>query len=265
LRDAEDKPKGADSRKDARRKQRGRADHLVLLSEAQTASDREQTPEREQTSPSNDAPPSHDAPPTHDALRAAHDREQAKEDRARAANDRQRATEERAQSAHDRALAAQDRAQAALDREASENDDLTHVLRRGPGMQQLQREIDRAHRASEELIVTFIDVDGLKAVNDTQGHLAGDLLLIAVADSLRKCLRSYDVVMRYGGDEFVCAMPNADADDVGQRFADVSTAIAAGPIKCSITVGFAELGEDHSAEDLIRRADADLLARRGRR
>jgi diguanylate cyclase (GGDEF)-like protein len=195
----------------------------------------------------------------------ARERQQAAEDRARAANDRNRAAEDRARSAHDRALAARDRAQAALDREASETDELTHVRRRGPGMRQLQAEIDRALRTSEELVVTFIDVDDLKAVNDSKGHLAGDSLLIAVADSLRKCLRSYDIIMRYGGDEFVCALPNADTDGVRQRFADVSSALAAGPSKASITVGFAELGDRHTAEDLIRCADDDLLARRGYR
>jgi diguanylate cyclase (GGDEF)-like protein len=129
-------------------------------------------------------------------------------------------------------------------------------------MEQLQREIDRARRAPEDLVVTFVDVDGLKRVNDNEGHLAGDSLLVAVADSLRGCLRSYDLIMRFGGDEFVCALPNADVKRVRQRFADVSNALAAGPTKGSITVGFAALGEDDSAEDLIRRADADLLAHR---
>jgi len=199
------------------------------------------------------------------ALNAAHDRRQAADDRSRAADDRRRASEERARSAHDRALAAQDRAQAALDRAASETDELTHVRRRGPGMRRLQQEIDRARRDSGELVVTFIDVDNLKAVNDTEGHLAGDSLLIAVTDSLRRCLRSYDLIMRYGGDEFVCALPNADADDIRERLADVSTALAASPAKGSITVGFAELDDDETPEDLIRRADADLLARRGHR
>ena len=80
-----------------------------------------------------------------------------------------RASEERARSAYDRVMAARDRAQAALDREASEIDELTHVRRRGPGMRQLQHEIDRARRNSEALAVTFIDVDDLKAVNDTEG------------------------------------------------------------------------------------------------
>jgi diguanylate cyclase (GGDEF)-like protein len=199
-----------------------------------------------------------------DRRRAEDDRASAANDRARAADERTRAAEERASSARDRTLAARDRAQAAVDREASETDELTHVRRRGAGMEQLQREIDRARRAPEELVVTFIDVDGLKAVNDHEGHLAGDSLLLAVADSLRACLRSYDLVMRFGGDEFVCALPNANVKRVRQRFADVSNALAMGPTKGSITVGFAELGKDDSAEDLIRRADADLLAHRKR-
>jgi GGDEF domain-containing protein len=75
-------------------------------------------------------------------------------------------------------------------------------------------------------------------------------------------MRSYDLIMRYGGDEFVCALPNADANCVRQRFAGVSAALAEGPTKGSITVGFAEFGDNDTAEDLIRRADADLLARR---
>jgi diguanylate cyclase (GGDEF)-like protein len=129
-------------------------------------------------------------------------------------------------------------------------------------MRQLQREVDRARRGPEGLIVTFIDVDGLKRVNDTHGHLAGDSLLIAVADSLRGCLRSYDLIMRFGGDEFVCALPNVDVLGVRRRFAQVSAALATGSQRASISVGFAELRDEDSAEDMIRRADADLLARR---
>jgi diguanylate cyclase (GGDEF)-like protein len=196
---------------------------------------------------------------------AADDRARAAADRARASDDRARAAEERAQSARDRTVAARDRAQAALDREASETDELTHTRRRGAGMEQLQHEIDRARRFREDLVVTFVDVDGLKRVNDSEGHLAGDALLVAVADSLRSRLRSYDLVMRFGGDEFVCVLPNAELDKVRQRFADVSAALASGPVAATITVGFAELAEDDSAEDLVKRADADLLARRGRR
>jgi diguanylate cyclase (GGDEF)-like protein len=129
-------------------------------------------------------------------------------------------------------------------------------------MAQLQREIDRARRAGANLVVAFVDVDGLKLVNDTKGHLAGDALLCGVAESLQAGLRSYDVIMRFGGDEFVCAMPNAEIDKVRQRFSEVSNALAGCPCGGSITVGFAELHEHDSPEDLIGRADADLLARR---
>jgi diguanylate cyclase (GGDEF)-like protein len=131
-------------------------------------------------------------------------------------------------------------------------------------MKQLEREMDRARRTSEALVLAFVDVDGLKRVNDSKGHLAGDALLLGVADALRACLRSYDLIMRFGGDEFVCALPNAETERVHDRFAEVSNALATGPTGGSITVGFAELAADDSAEELVRRADADLLARRQR-
>jgi diguanylate cyclase (GGDEF)-like protein len=129
-------------------------------------------------------------------------------------------------------------------------------------MEQLERELERARRSGEGLVVAFVDVDALKQVNDTEGHLAGDALLIAVADSLRACLRSYDLIMRFGGDEFVCALPNASLEQVRGRFGEVSRFLGAAPATGSITVGFTELLDGDRAEDLIRRADADLLARR---
>ena len=167
-------------------------------------------------------------------------------------------------SAYDRCVAMRERAQAAQDRAASHIDELTHVRRRGAGMEQLSEEIARARRRSGGLVVAFVDVDGLKRVNDTRGHVAGDALLLAVADCLSSCLRSYDLVMRYGGDEFVCVLPDADAGTVRRRFACVASALAAAPTGGSITVGFAALLATDSAEDLIHRADSCLLEARGR-
>lgn len=172
---------------------------------------------------------------------------------------------ERACSERDRVQAARDRAQAAIDREASEIDELTRVRRRGAGMAQLQREIDRARRGREGLVVAFVDVDGLKRVNDSRGHHAGDLLLQAVADALRAGLRSYDVIMRIGGDEFACVLPQAEMDDVRRRFSEVSRTLARKAAESSITVGFALLADEDSAQSLVNRADEDLLASRRRR
>ncbi len=122
--------------------------------------------------------------------------------------------------------------------------------------------MDRARRIPERLTVAFIDVDGLKAVNDADGHAAGDSLLVAVADALTACLRSYDLIVRVGGDEFVCALPNMDLDTVRERFVEASATLARSVTGGSITVGLTELAEGDFPSDVIARADADLLAQR---
>jgi diguanylate cyclase (GGDEF)-like protein len=194
--------------------------------------------------------------------RAAADRAGAAADRAGAATDRLWAAADLRLARTERRLAALDRARAALDRELSESDDLTGVRRRGPGLIQLAKEIDRTRRASQPLALAFIDVDALKRVNDTQGHLAGDALLRSMADALRTRLRSYDLIIRVGGDEFVCALPDSNVEKVRHRFTEAGVALAASPTGGSITVGYAQLSDGDSAEKLIARADADLLARR---
>lgn len=126
----------------------------------------------------------------------------------------QQITELRALAARDRAAAALDRKEAALDRlRAAEylrrtyRDELTGALQRQVGRERLVHEVQRAQRFGDELVIAFLDVVHLKGVNDTRGHDAGDKLLAAVGSSLHRCLRSYDVVVRYGGDEFVCPCP----------------------------------------------------------
>jgi diguanylate cyclase (GGDEF)-like protein len=209
---------------------------------------------------------------------AAGDRQRARDDdgravskRAAAAHDRALAADERADAAHDRELAksdresaANDRAQAAKERDASATDDLTGALRRGAGLIAIQREIDRARRTTGRLVAAFVDVDGLKVVNDAKGHAAGDAMLIAVEDALEGCLRSYDVISRVGGDEFVCVLSDITLEAARRHFEAASEKLAAG-IGASITVGFAELQADESADDLIQRADRDLLRARSSR
>src|SRR5215213_6767825 len=146
-----------------------------------------------------------DMPASRDALvvRVARDRERAAADRAGAAEQRAAAARDREQAAIDRQLAAADREQAAAELAAAGVDDLTGALRRGVGLTAVQREVARAHRTGEPLVVAFIDVDGLKQVNDTRGHLAGDRLLQRVVELIQTHLRPYDVIVRVGGDEFV--------------------------------------------------------------
>jgi diguanylate cyclase (GGDEF)-like protein len=194
---------------------------------------------------------------------AASGRAEAADSRVRAINDRKVAAEDRAQAINDRKIAAEDRAQAAKDREDSGTDELTGTSRRGAGLAAIGREINRAQRVSGELVAAYVDVDGLKATNDSTGHAAGDTLLISVADCLRACLRSYDVITRVGGDEFVCVLPGITVENAHLRFVAVSAMLAASREGASITVGFAKLQAGDAADDLIQRADDEVsLARR---
>jgi diguanylate cyclase (GGDEF)-like protein len=200
-------------------------------------------------------------------VRAHADRERAREDRRTARRERELARRERRAASEDRAAAAQDREEARRDRRlaASERrqsgvDDLTGARRRGVGLEELQNEMKRVRREGGTLIAAFVDVDGLKTVNDALGHDAGDRLLQAVAAGLRRHMRSYDLLVRLGGDEFLCAMAGVDGRDAARRFDYVKSQLL--EEGASITVGFGELLDGDGPAELIRRADRDLLEQR---
>ena len=87
------------------------------------------------------------------------------------------------------------------------DDDLTGVMNRRSLMERLESELHAATRHGDILAVVLCDVDGLKAVNDTAGHLAGNEVLMKVARVMRDTVRVEDVVARFGGDEFVILLP----------------------------------------------------------
>ena len=148
-------------------------------------------------------------------------------------------------------------------------DDLTGTLRRSAGLEALDRELSRARRMGDDrLAVAFVDVDGLKAVNDRDGHQAGDRLLQDVAHTLRTRLRAYDLVIRYGGDEFVCVLPEAGAKGASRILSEIARDFAEVHGR-AFSVGFAEVGQLNDGEgaaELVELADANLYDdRRGRR
>ena len=118
-------------------------------------------------------------------------------------------------------------------------DALTGALRREVGRLALRNEIERARRADGKFVVAFIDVDGLKGVNDRDGHAAGDRVLRMLAAIMRANLRPYDPIVRFGGDEFVCGIASIDPGDVQHRIGvmDQSLRNATG---VGITAGLAE-------------------------
>jgi len=147
-------------------------------------------------------------------------------------------------------------------------DELTGVLRRGAGLRLLQAEIDRVRRAQGRLVLGFADVDGLKTVNDTEGHQAGDRLLRHVAATLRSRLRSYDLVVRYGGDEFLCVLSGAGVDEARTKLELIAAELRRDLGRNVLSVGLAELDAEDPGDDAVRlvgRADAALYRGRARR
>jgi diguanylate cyclase (GGDEF)-like protein len=140
-------------------------------------------------------------------------------------------------------------------------DELTGLLRRRAGLAALELALARARRTGLPLVVAFLDVDGLKTVNDERGHAAGDEVLRAVATVLRRHLRGYDVVARVGGDEFLAALVDVGEKDARRRLADVAVKVVD---ECGqgISWGLAELAEGDDAPSLIARADAQLYSGR---
>lgn len=142
-------------------------------------------------------------------------------------------------------------------------DELTGVLGRRAGLAALDDAIAAVKRFRRaQLVLAFVDVDRLKRINDTRGHAEGDLALMAVADALTHVLRRNDVVFRYGGDEFVCALPFVGMDLACRRMFEAWTIVDR--IRLSFSVGFAELAPEDDAAGLLARADECLYAGRRR-
>jgi diguanylate cyclase (GGDEF)-like protein len=199
-------------------------------------------------------------------LRAATDRARAAADRVKAADDRARAAADRDEAASERTEAHRSRSESADSLRLAMTDALTGAWTRRFGLESVLRELERARRTGVALVLAFVDVDDLKQVNDSQGHLAGDTLLQLVGETIRANVRPYDVIVRYGGDEFVCAMPNLRAPEARARFEKIAAALTAINAEHSVTYGLAEAEPTDGLQELIARADADLLeVRRVRR
>jgi diguanylate cyclase (GGDEF)-like protein len=182
-------------------------------------------------------------------------------DRAGALRDRQGGASDRTQAADDRDAASVDRILSAQERLALSIDELTGAHRREAGMVELEREVDRATRTEQPFVLAFVDIDELKATNDSLGHPAGDQRLRQTVALTRARLRSYDLIIRFGGDEFLCALPELTMEEASERFSLVNADLAAAQ-QGSVTVGLAELQPGDAPQDLIARADESMYAQR---
>jgi diguanylate cyclase (GGDEF)-like protein len=147
-------------------------------------------------------------------------------------------------------------------------DGLTGLYNRRAFLEAGQREVEVALRLGRPLSAIMIDIDHFKQVNDTYGHLAGDLVLIALVNAIRESVRSIDVLARYGGDEFVILLIESDyttassvAERVRQSVARAKTLTEQGAVQITLSCGVSTLELIADTLDLlIDRADQALYA-----
>ena len=150
--------------------------------------------------------------------------------------------------------------------ELAMKDELTGIANRRYFMLKIQEEFARAKRYKNPLALLMMDLDNLKIINDTFGHLAGDQVLLQAARVLSDYLRETDLPGRFGGDEFGIILPNTgllEATQLGERLRQIFTQqrieIHQNEIQFSMSLGVAELCDnDGNADDLIHRADDAL-------
>jgi diguanylate cyclase (GGDEF)-like protein len=179
-----------------------------------------------------------------------------------AAADRLVAARDRAEAALDRQHAALDRRRAAEYLARAYRDGLTGALQRDPGRDRLQQELDRSLRTGTTMAIAFLDVVGLREINDQGGHSAGDAVLRALGEALTERVRTYDLVVRWGGDEFVCALPGSTVADARRRLDEVRVRLAEQHPGARFTVGLAAVAQDETLQMTIDRADREVYAAR---
>lgn len=150
-------------------------------------------------------------------------------------------------------------------REQAATDCLTRLYNRRYIIKALEKEISRINRFGGCLAVMMLDLDHFKRVNDEHGHLAGDTVLKEIARVAKENLRPYDVIGRFGGEEFFVLLPETcreDARFVGER---IREAIAAARFlfdgartKVTASIGVAQYRENDDSDSIIKRADDKL-------
>jgi diguanylate cyclase (GGDEF)-like protein len=155
---------------------------------------------------------------------------------------------------------------------AANHDALTGLTNRSGFTDQLERAMRRPHEGA--LAVLFVDLDRFKEVNDRHGHRAGDELLVAVTERMRKAVRPGDVLARLGGDEFVVLCPDVPSMRVAEHIADRIVQVLCQPfsimgrtVSIGASVGIASSSTATDATALLAQADAAMYAvkRSGRR
>lgn len=155
-------------------------------------------------------------------------------------------------------------------RNAALIDELTGLYNRRGFLTIATQYLGMAQRTKDKLSVIFIDVDGLKSINDTFGHKAGDNVLVAIAGILKKTFRYSDIISRFGGDEFAVLalyIPDKTAEIITAQLENNLSAYnmqKSHPYELSLSAGIACFNPEHPAsiEELLSQADKTMYQRK---
>jgi diguanylate cyclase (GGDEF)-like protein len=153
-------------------------------------------------------------------------------------------------------------------RRQSELDSMTGLLNHRAFYRTLELEVERAAHEHAPVSVAIIDVDGFKSINDSRGHVDGDVVIQRLAQLLLDASEPGDSVARYGGDEFSIVRPGATASEMAafmQQIDALITASTGDPVLPSISWGIASFPHDgRQPTELVAQADAAMYASRQR-
>jgi len=145
------------------------------------------------------------------------------------------------------------------------HDPLTGALNRRGILNALETEILRAKRSSTAVSIGMCDLDHFKKVNDTHGHLVGDDVLCGAVQRMQSSLRDYDLIGRYGGEEFLVVTPGSAGSIEESLYTRLCTAVSESPMKArdreiivSVSIGVAATNSDSTADTLLAAADTAL-------
>ncbi len=146
-------------------------------------------------------------------------------------------------------------------------DTLTPLFNRRHFMEELDRWCWRTHRYGGEYGLLFIDVDNLKAVNDREGHMAGDMMLIGIAKALQGAVRRSDIAARVGGDEFAVLLDNIPESELAGKADRIAKVVGKLRIEHlgrsltpSVSAGYAAIEAGVKPSELLLRADRSMYA-----
>ncbi len=155
-------------------------------------------------------------------------------------------------------------AREALQHQAT-HDSMTGAMNRSAISESLDRELSRSLRSDSRVAVLMIDLDHFKEINDRFGHQAGDVAIVAACSRMQDCVRTHDLVGRYGGEEFLVVIPESDYPIALQIAERIRTHLSANPIRwnsneitLTATIGVALSRPEDTSEQLLRRADVAL-------